>query len=929
MTISNTASSITHECDGLATDFTFPFPILEEADINVYIFQISTAVTTTLTLGQFTYTGIGEESTGGSVHYPLSGSPLSSDYKLTIDRRVSLTQNWSAPRLGDYDPSTLEKAMDRVVMGLQQVSNDTSAIKVLADDLNGAIDTATAYASQANTSAELAEKWAANPEDSVVVAGEYSALHWAAKAAESAAEAASMPLATISAPGLMSAHDKIKSDGFAFMEDADAVGDGVTDDSTPLAELQDLLPHGGIIRGRAGKSYLLANPPILGPNIRFLGETIVQKPRGRWDFLVFSPTRLIIPSTKTLNLSGAEASGWVVWRQGLVVPTTEAEFYTQLASYAGTAFTGTGDDPRVTNNLFIGFALAGLFSGVFRPEVYENGFDCNAGFEATQVYDCGNIGISFNRGWGYLNANRDWPWATARRPGTAIYIHDGADALKVQGNLSYGHQIGLHLHNVWAVQASHVADNIGSHNAAAAANTIGVKTSGTCVAITLDGCHVDGCADSYKFDHTDSVIQLGSNTCGTTLDRQIALGAGSAGVLGRMTTSGPCVDVVRAAAGVGKWTGEIYTDATASSGRVITFSGGGDNLIGIRFTQPSNLLGNDLSGGAVDIPSIRPHPAIASGLYLPDATSIGISAAGKLSARFATIGAAINHLLVTAQTTGNRVLLTALGGDTNVDMQFNVSGTGALYAGASLLPVGDNARSLGATGARWTSVWAANGTIQTSDPAQKTAIAPVSGEVAVKLLKMIDPITFRWKDGGSESVLSTEEVIEQVTETVIEEVDEIQIVDGRPVLRKVERSQEKPVFDLVDVVGEDGEPVWIDVPAEMRRGKVITPARRIKRQHPVPRMHTVTKSVVHQVAHEGRRTHWGFNAEQVGAVLNQVGVDCGAFVRDEKGRPALRPDQLIPILWAALQSILQDTTSPAIPPHPDYTLGANTEDIVQ
>lgn len=168
MTISNVASSVSHDGDGLVTDFPFTFPIRNEDDLRVSIYQISTAITTVLTLGQFSHTGIGPGSTGGSIHYPLSGSPLSSDYKLITSRVVPLTQDWSTGRLSDYDPATLEEALDRIVMGLQQVSNRTAEIQVLADDFEAAVNSVQALVIAANSAADTAEEWAEIAEEAVL-----------------------------------------------------------------------------------------------------------------------------------------------------------------------------------------------------------------------------------------------------------------------------------------------------------------------------------------------------------------------------------------------------------------------------------------------------------------------------------------------------------------------------------------------------------------------------------------------------------------------------------------------------------------------------------------------------------------------------------------------------------------------------------------
>lgn len=69
-------------------------------------------------------------------------------------------------------------------------------------------------------------------------------------------------------------------------------------------------------------------------------------------------------------------------------------------------------------------------------------------------------------------------------------------------------------------------------------------------------------------------------------------------------------------------------------------------------------------------------------------------------------------------------------------------------AATGFAPNADNTQLCGQSGARWSAVWAANGVIQTSDPTLKTEIIPVSRMPVAEIVAAIDPIAFRWLDGG-------------------------------------------------------------------------------------------------------------------------------------------------------------------------------------
>ena len=75
--------------------------------------------------------------------------------------------------------------------------------------------------------------------------------------------------------------------------------------------------------------------------------------------------------------------------------------------------------------------------------------------------------------------------------------------------------------------------------------------------------------------------------------------------------------------------------------------------------------------------------------------------------------------------------------------------TGATTVAASFRPATDNAVTLGASGARWSAVWAATGTIQTSDARGKIDIAP--SDLGLDFILALNPVRYRWTVGGNEA----------------------------------------------------------------------------------------------------------------------------------------------------------------------------------
>lgn len=79
------------------------------------------------------------------------------------------------------------------------------------------------------------------------------------------------------------------------------------------------------------------------------------------------------------------------------------------------------------------------------------------------------------------------------------------------------------------------------------------------------------------------------------------------------------------------------------------------------------------------------------------------------------------------------------------------AGTGATTVAASFSPAADNAVTLGGPGARWSAVWSATGTIQTSDARDKTDVEIT--DLGLAFILSLLPVKYRWVVGGTEAGL--------------------------------------------------------------------------------------------------------------------------------------------------------------------------------
>jgi endosialidase-like protein len=262
----------------------------------------------------------------------------------------------------------------------------------------------------------------------------------------------------------------------------------------------------------------------------------------------------------------------------------------------------------------------------------------------------------------------------------------------------------------------------------------------------------------------------------------------------------------------------------------------------------------------------------------------------------------VNGISVVASVAGQPAAIATIGDDTNISLTLSPKGTGVVAVANLIMPSVDNGLTCGHPSFRWQAVYATNGTIQTSDPALKQDIAPLPSMLGV--LAEINPVTFKWKDGGRRQVTRRVEADVAAIEEYTEEVDDVEMrPDGsaRSIRRTLNKFRE--VFDEVPVLDAAGQPIVDHIRAPGRKGNDDARFEDRPRMHAVRRMRKAMTEQVEYVSRPGARTHWGFDATNVKAAFDGLGMDFGGYVRTEDGVHNLRPDQLIPVLWRAVQEL--------------------------
>ncbi len=101
------------------TVFSYGFKIYANTEIEVIKTATDGSETTLVLSTDYTVSGVGSDS-GGDVTYPVTGSPLATGEKLTIRRVNPLTQLTDLRNQGAFFSENIEKAMDRLIMVVQQ-----------------------------------------------------------------------------------------------------------------------------------------------------------------------------------------------------------------------------------------------------------------------------------------------------------------------------------------------------------------------------------------------------------------------------------------------------------------------------------------------------------------------------------------------------------------------------------------------------------------------------------------------------------------------------------------------------------------------------------------------------------------------------------------------------------------------------------------
>lgn len=202
--------------NGVATTFAFAFKVFAATDLQVVKLDGTTGVQTTLVLNTDYSVALNADqnaSPGGTITYPLSGSPLASPNTVTLAGNIDALQNTSLLTAGGFYPGVIETAFDKLTILIQQILGLKKSLQGPVSDaasLNMELPSAVARASKA-LGFDSAGQPIAIPAGSAVT--DSSAVTWLSPLTGAASRVMSSKLAEI-----------------VSVKDFGAVGDGTTND---------------------------------------------------------------------------------------------------------------------------------------------------------------------------------------------------------------------------------------------------------------------------------------------------------------------------------------------------------------------------------------------------------------------------------------------------------------------------------------------------------------------------------------------------------------------------------------------------------------------------------------------------------------------------------------------------------------------------
>jgi hypothetical protein len=582
---------------------------------------------------------------------------------------------------------------------------------------------------------------------------------------------------TQSGAGAVTRTLQAKSRENVSVKDFGAVGNGVTDDTAAIQAAIDYVASlGGGIVDCAGGRWLIDSADVVVKN----GVTL----HGPWnnlgeaDNIDYSSIKsaFVLNPVFTIRLAQefSAIKGMGIFRKGLFAPASIADATTLVNSFAGKAITVGYGNSKDASDTYAGYCLILGFQYAYwndyneRPRIEYITGDCTNGIYLNRIYDVNQLfGCHF---WPFTTAHQSWTFsgdAGWRRQGTAYYFGLGVDWGQAVNCFSYGYDNGF-----WITGS----DNVELLNCGADGHkndntySVGYRIESTTKNASLIGCkaaskntsvliNISGGGDSQCVKITGGNLW----SCSAGTGSHVYVQSGDAIITGGVAMfDGPVGVKTGAAAGNVTIVGNIFQLISMPYSLVNTnisivhsnsFYNCADASVGaqLNFSNTYEAISHSIFGTSGINGGLFSRQAAGSAAA-PLASPNG-GQAGRIIAQFhdgTTFGTA-GHTRFTLRaapsagsTPGGYIIATTPAGSSVPVDRVAVNESGDFY------PATDNAYLCGTPSNRWSAIYAANGTVQTSDARTKTDITDAS--LGLEFINSLRPVSYKWIEGGKKII---------------------------------------------------------------------------------------------------------------------------------------------------------------------------------
>ena len=252
MAVTDASLKAKYTGNGVTTVFTYGFKIFSKTDIYVGLIDNSVSpatITQLLVDSDFSLTGVGADS-GGTVTYPISGSPIPATQQIIIKPSVAYVQELI---LSNQSDKPLEIALDKLSTQIKQVAEELNRAVKLTDATEDDPEEVLSaiYNSQANAATASAAAIAAAASQAAAAVSASNAQSWASSVNLPNVSGQALKALRVNAAGTAYELYTVAGGGTGVLKDMN-IGDGLENDGA--GNLRVKLNGGTLARSASGMS---------------------------------------------------------------------------------------------------------------------------------------------------------------------------------------------------------------------------------------------------------------------------------------------------------------------------------------------------------------------------------------------------------------------------------------------------------------------------------------------------------------------------------------------------------------------------------------------------------------------------------------------------------------------------------------------------